>query len=214
MKPEKSNSMMVTSPEMRVTQGHSTGVMQLVERLQGRYQHWLAIEAPAERIVLANGGDEHHWHNTTAVEYAPQLRMELTFASASPSLYEEFNVPNAAFERALERVERVETVLSPQAPSKEMSQFPALQARLAFSAAQPVERVVSAPRRAVAEPAHKPPPTTTHPQLESHTLPKLEWPAAPKPSMLPEPEVARVAEQVIRAIDRRALAQRERMGRR
>jgi hypothetical protein len=39
-------------------------------------------------------------------------------------------------------------------------------------------------------------------------------PALPKPFSLPEPEVKRVTEQVIREIDHRITAQRERMGRR
>ncbi len=41
------------------------------------------------------------------------------------------------------------------------------------------------------------------------------WPARRnEPFKLPSPEIERVAEQVIRTIDRRVVAQRERMGRR
>jgi hypothetical protein len=40
------------------------------------------------------------------------------------------------------------------------------------------------------------------------------FPEAPKPATLPAPEVKRVAEQVMREIDRRMIARRERMGKR
>lgn len=71
----------------------------------------------------------------------------------------------------------------------------------------PASRPLAAPGRAGPSPAERPAPQA-FPVAASPPAP-----AAPAPVALPEPEIARLTDQVIRRMDQRAVARRERLGR-
>lgn len=126
---------------------------------------------------------------------------------------------SALFERLFSRHQRVAAFPENGGFARPTEPSPSLGMRSNPSSSEPapgiVERVLAsykAPEPAEAQPGRNPAAGTATADPGWGSRPIL--PAAQKPFALPQPEVKRVAEQVIREIDHRLTAQRERMGRR
>jgi hypothetical protein len=122
----------------------------------------------------------------------------------------------ALFERLLSRHKRVAAFMeSGAAPAAQAHGFPTTRPFSPATIIDAVERIL--PRTAASQPSAD---SVGSAQMTASAGADTGWgsraslPVAPKPFALPEPEVKRVAEQVIREIDHRIIAQRERMGRR
>ena len=176
----------------------------------------LAWEAPAE---------VNHFHSAPRIEMFPTMTVqerymaagvskEATHAPLPGTSYSE-DEASALFERLFSRRVRVAAFNLPQAPHPRDPAILGGRAMESSPRAGVVERVT--PRATVIEKAATPaePVITTSPSAR-----EAGWGSPPafqevaKPVNLPAPEIKRVAEQVMREIDHRIIARRERMGRR
>jgi hypothetical protein len=120
----------------------------------------------------------------------------------------------ALFERLFSRRKRIaefsDSTPQRRTPPRDLTATRSLAPDFPAAPAERVHRIL--PRLARAE----------HPEADAHSEKRSEtgWgspvtpPASPKPITLPPAEVKRVTDEVIRAIDHRIIARRERMGRR
>ncbi len=192
----------------------------------------LAWEPPAEI---------NYFYNSSRVEISPTVNIEdhYLFAPVPPvsrdlpgraaTAAEADEAPETAaaalFERVFSRHIRV-TAFEPP-PRKDHSREPVRGAIEMPSRPDAVERIVHyamAGEKPVASPTLAEPAAAALPAEPAAALPPVAretgWGSpfgfteTPKPVTLPAPEIKRVAEQVMREIDRRVIARRERMGRR
>jgi hypothetical protein len=208
----KRASIAVSHRHMGVQKATALGArhQQFALALLDRYRHWLASARPAERIFKKEAGAAHHIFLQRAVEFSPQLRLKLVFAGGAPAGSPAERIVGPLAAPLFLRTERTETVWRTDlAPAQ--TRWPISAPKSFMHVAPPVTRVF---QHFAAQPA------VAHPQPvaeENRTTPRTPtaWPTRRnEPFKLPAPEVERVAEQVIRTIDRRVVAQRERMGRR
>jgi hypothetical protein len=203
---------------------------EFASRIARRY---LAGELTVSRAELAlayqfpdeiNHFQESHLHIATQVTlhdhgfFAP-VRREMAVASESPRETGGTQVTKL-FERLFSRRARVASLQpnAPAIPPHDRSQRDQRDQRplpgFAMAAPEPVARIL----RAVApEPSldrAAKPAATSAPAPDPGWGSPISLPAASKPFTLPAAEVKRVTEQVIREIDHRIIARRERMGKR
>jgi hypothetical protein len=179
------------------------------EAIAGRYQSWLAVLTPAERILQVNENAQHHyWRFSAPMEYSPRLQIQVAFASGTLPVDQPISRATTVLRHLFERLDRFESVAIERRID---STSPVLLRPPGTVPAKPIERVVASSATAK-EGLSKP--STADRSAAAQALPPSAWPAARKEVSLPEPEVARVAEHVLRSIERRAIAQRERQGRR
>jgi hypothetical protein len=214
MKRNDSN-MAVVSPSMAVTHVHESPAFALVKSVAGRYRHWLSCERRPETIVRKNVGAQHHWHISRPLSHQPQFRIELAFASDSPALHADAAPESLVFRTIFDRLQRHETIIERTNPKPDGSSPSSLRGTETDAIARPVERIVQSNRKATTSSPPEVHSDISHHEPTSASVTKGEWPSVRKePITLPETEVSRLADQVIRTIDRRVLAQRERLGRR
>jgi len=178
----------------------------------GRYKHWFASAGPAERVFKKKAAPEQNIYALQQMEFAPQMRLQLVFAgpdSVGPAP-EQVVGPLAA--PLILRTQRQETVWQ-TAPPSELASSAELSAPSRGKIAPPVARVFQQPAaRQATPPAQEIVARDSEVFAKKH---RVEWPARRnEPVALPAQEVDRVTEQVLRTIDRRVAAQRERRGRR
>jgi hypothetical protein len=124
----------------------------------------------------------------------------------------------ALFERLFSRHARIASFLSfhsPEARKIPPPELPSLQSGDSAAGARPVERVlpeVKIEKASQDAPQESHPPSHEFSDKDRGSRPLLA--AESKPVVLAAPEVRRVAEQVMREINHRVTAQRERLGRR
>jgi hypothetical protein len=124
----------------------------------------------------------------------------------------------ALFDRLFTRrtkVSSLEPFAAPNAQTRSMAEFPALQRADRSSSAIPVARIL--PKAAaieLKEASGEGGRTSRIEAVEKEWGTRLTLPVEAKPVVLAAPEVKRVAEQVMQEIQHRVIAQRERVGRR
>jgi hypothetical protein len=187
--------------------------------LTSRADLTLALEPPAEI---------NYYQSAPQVSVSPSVTIEETnlfsgvtrevvTAPADPRPYGA-NEARALFERLFSRHARVASFLSFPVPAARQTLAPGAppaESSGGESRAQAVGRTLPGSAPANALPAANEEAPKAQPEVREvgwGSRPLLR--AEPKPVILAAPEVRRVAEQVIREISHRAIAQRERMGRR
>ena len=196
-------------------------------RIAGHYSAGRLTASRAELALAYEAPVQVNYFQNARLDIVPSVVMH-DYPASAPEPRETAAVPEGArfgeaqaaalFERLFSRQKRVAAFAGNGLPkavgpngAQEMRPMP-------FSAAknpEAVERVFRRP--ASIEKAEGR--TGGAREIES-TTPEMGWgsrpilPTAPKAFTLPEPEVKRVADQVMREIDHRVIARRERMGRR
>src|SRR5262245_23069059 len=81
------------------------------EAVAGRYQSWLAILAPVERILRSNEkAQHHHWHLSGSVGYSPRLQIKMAFASETLRVDQPVSRATTVLRHLFERLDRFESV--------------------------------------------------------------------------------------------------------
>lgn len=188
--------------------------------LAGRYQARpvtsrvelaLAYDAPAQLNTFQHSSPVSIGVNAIVEQAFTRVQREI--AAAPPG--SEFGAAQAEnlFERLFSRRTRTPRFAAAREPeTKRETSLASTLRTITASERVTVERVFPRSHIAAAPPA---PEVAARPPAQSR-----EWPSSPSSSMPPKPvilappEIKRVAEQVIREIDHRIIAHRERMGRR
>ena len=178
----------------------------------------LAWEAPAEINYYqdARAGAAPSLTIQNSIVF-PDVHRESSAASAAPRFGEKD--AEQLFERLFSRHARVASFPSHALPERPSAAAPGMPSGRwgdsRASGTQPVDRALPLSPAARIAPASRDKKTSAQPELSERGwgTPSVP-PAESKPVVLAPPEVRRVAEQVMREINHRVLAQRERLGRR
>ena len=187
----------------------------IADRIRDRYRYWLAVEARPEQILRQNPSTGAHLRDDRSWHFAPELRLQLSFASIRPVAFQEIEPASRILPQVLSRSVRVETVGTSSAfDSRSQDSTGARMETLDLPAAKPIERVlVERPRSNDVQDARK---SIKEEQsdLSGFRREDRSWPVhKPEPFQIPAHEVSRLTGEVIRTLDRRTIALRERMGR-
>jgi hypothetical protein len=180
----------------------------------------LAYDAPAQ---LHNSYSHFHGGPEVSISPAVSIYEQRTFTGIAREIagttersdYGEVQAA-ALFERLFSRRTRVEAFVSPRETTRLSDSMHTAKAMLAtIPQSDVVERIM--PRATFADKSSA---RVEHSSAIPAAARDSGWgtpaafPELPKPVTLPAPEIKRVAEQVMREIDRRVIARRERMGKR